>query len=146
MATLNVEHLEKSGPSPKSDLPATIGVRDKDRGLAVFKLRGSGQTRMGGPITQIYYLESHDKESVIRTFLEHNPGFVEEKTTKGFHRMMRAHGTSWGDAARKVTSEFFEPDSYPSPSGWSPEEQECPLCNTAFYGALATHLEADCEH
>ena len=145
MATINIEHLRSEGPSPKSELPGDIYIGDKEQGLAVFKLRGSGQTRLGGPITWIYYLASHDKETVIRAFLEVNPDFVEEKTRKGFHRMVRSHGLSWGEAAREVSSDYFGQGENPKPEGWIPEEQDCPLCGATFYGALANHLEAECK-
>jgi len=64
-----------------NELPGD-GVRPADKGTALrrFTSSTSGTTAAGWPVRTVIYLESDDRERVLRTFLGLNPGLVEDRT------------------------------------------------------------------
>lgn len=81
MAIRNIRPLKEHCPSTIDELPFTRSTEDKIQGMRTFKISGdTGLTApMGGNVTRIYDLPKHDREDVIRRFLEANPRPVEHK-------------------------------------------------------------------
>lgn len=93
VSTRNVEYLENRAP-PKSELPANVTVGDRRRGLNKFTDTGN-KGNVGGSLTAVYYIESHDRPTVIRRFLQENPQLVEVRDKIGFQPLVGSHGNSW---------------------------------------------------
>lgn len=144
--TLNAQYLRKHGPQPATELPSEVTIDDRKAGVCRWTLRGSNaQTAMGGSPTMVYHLDEHDKRVVIRRFLELNPQLVEAKDKAGFHRSVRSHGTSWLEAARAVSDDYFDRPERLQQGGWVEQgEQTCPMCGEVIEGQLPTHLENEC--
>lgn len=106
----NVLYLEEHGPATLDELPHDQSVADKMQGMRVFKISGDNgaSAAMGGNNRWVYYLDEHERTSVIRRYLEANSKLVDNKPKKGLHRQIGGHGSSWLEAAREVTPEFYE--------------------------------------
>jgi hypothetical protein len=81
----NVRYLEEEGPSPPESLPAQLTRNDREHGLSVVTLHGGrgDADSLGGRLTRIAYLPSHDCEIVLQAFLDANPQLPSEKTRRG---------------------------------------------------------------
>ncbi|WP_266080799.1 hypothetical protein [Haladaptatus caseinilyticus] len=151
MVSRNVKALKADGPATPDELPTTVSRTDKEAGLHKFTLSGGHGTGspMGGRITPIYYLPTHDREIVIQAFLDANPGLVESKTKRGLHRAIRAQGWSWQDAARNVTEDYYkdtaESKSDHPHSEYEMPDHECDFCGeTVPQSKYPQHLRTDC--
>lgn len=140
MGTANLEYLRENGPSTAEDLPARIRRYNRDEGLTKFTIRGSDATKMGGPVRAVYYLPEHEKTEVLHAFLEANPGFIEAKSRREFHKLV---DSDWTEAAREVSDEFFEIET-PEAEYGGVEKQECPMCGEEIERQLPAHLANEC--
>lgn len=147
MPTLNIEYVEKHGPVPKSELPANVTVGDKRRGLNKFTVSGNrGNGGLGGKLTAVYHIESNERPTVIRRFLEENPQLVDEKNKIGFQQLVGSHGNSWLKASREINDEFFDtPENHVDRESPTMSESQCSLCGEMVKHALADHLETECD-
>jgi rubredoxin len=152
MVVQNVAHLREHGPVPVADLPGRQ-VRPADWGteLRTFTITGSPATRTGGNATKIAYLERHDREDVLRCFLDENPSIIENRRFIDFQRLLGKQGRDWKEPSRAIREEFWDEagdDDSDSPGGPKemPTEQECPHCgDDVSFGQVPAHIRDSCE-
>ena len=145
MATLNVEFLRRNGPAPSEELPGDVWTGNRQDGLAKFTVNGFGPAKANAPVKPVYFLPDHDKEDVVRTFIEVNRDIVEGTNVRAFHRAVGHHVRAWIDAAREVSDDYF--DTPPGPENVDPRtDGECPLCGEEISFQLARHLSDNCEY
>nr|WP_233340527.1 hypothetical protein [Haloprofundus sp. MHR1] len=139
----NISDLKEHGPVPDEDLPTEVTPRHREAGLRFFAVRrGQGGTEsFGGEVTRIAYLQEHDQEEVLRTFLDENPQLVEAKQRRALTQTIRQQGRSWSQLASNVLGDYYETTDPRGPSWESEETQECPLCGKELNrGGLPAHL------
>lgn len=101
-----IEYLREHGPTTAADLPGDVKTHDRMNGAWRFDLnvnsRGSAQNA-GGRVQGVWYLEGeHDREAVVRAFLDENPRLVESKMRRALRQMLRRNGRQWHDAIDEV--------------------------------------------
>lgn len=107
------DHLWDHGPTPVTELPRTVSTNDKRRGVWIFRVHGraSGSNsdyKTGGKLVGIAYIpDRHSKESVVRTFCDTHPGFVDAKPEKSAIEMLNRQGRQWHDAVREVVTDYW---------------------------------------
>lgn len=150
MVSNNVEFLKDAGPTPSDELPFTQKRADKIDGLRVFKLheRADGSNVRGGQQTHIAYLDQHDDEEIVRTFIEANTHLVENNDKPGLVSVFRNVGAKWSDVASDVLEVYFDEEEHArAPCG--PDEgatDTCPFCGSGVAkGGLPNHVAGECE-
>jgi len=149
MPSSNVRYLEEEGPSPPESLPAQLTRNDREHGLSVLTLHGGrgDADSLGGRLTRIAYLPSHDCEVVLQAFLAANPQLPSEKTRRGLTQQFRAHGRQWGQAASALLDDYYETQENRGRCMDPGETDDCPLCTERVRkGTLPDHLATECPH
>lgn len=150
MPSGNVEYLSREGPTPTDDLPFDLTRLNREEGLQVMEIHGGGRggsDRLGGDLTRIAYLPSHDRERVLRTFIEANPQLTEHKTRRGLTQIFRSHDREWGEVASDVLAECYSNEEQRDLGGGSEAgaTRDCPFCGEEVSkGGLPAHLTGEC--
>ncbi|WP_155120587.1 hypothetical protein [Haloprofundus marisrubri] len=139
----NITHLQEHGPVPDDELPTEVTPLHREAGLRFFAVRRGrgGVTSIGGEVTRIAYLEDHDREDVLRTFLDENPSLVEAKQRRAMTQTIGQQGRSWSKLASEVLGDYYDSVESRGPNWEEEETQECPLCGEEVNrGGLPAHL------
>jgi len=137
-----IQTLKENGPLPHRELPYNPSGENTRRQTRKLKASpscsGSSKTS-AGRVQPIYYLESHDKTAVLRTWLDENPGLTTGTTP---HAVRNILPTKWGEAFSEVWPEYW--DEYGmEPFNGDPTGGECPMCGTEFESNLPDHLPCE---
>ena len=149
MTSGNVYHLERNPPATREELPFRPTTSDKFDGLRSFTVRGGhgNGAAMGGKVTRIYFIDEHEREAVVRAFLDANPQLIEAKSRRSLVGAIGGHGRSWRAAARTVIGEFYDDESQSTNNeGFQGGEKECSLCGESVsINRYPNHLANECE-
>nr|WP_233340533.1 hypothetical protein [Haloprofundus sp. MHR1] len=139
----NITHLQEHGPVPEDELPTSVEPYHREAGLRFFVVRSGrgGDQRFNGVAIRIAYLEDHDREKVLRTFLDENPQLVEAKQRRALTLVIGQQGRSWSKLASEVLGDYYDSVEARGPNWEEDETQECPLCGEEVNrGGLPAHL------
>ncbi|WP_155120527.1 hypothetical protein [Haloprofundus marisrubri] len=144
----NIAYLQEHGPSPENELPTTPRIRHREAGLRFFAVgRGRGGTQaFNGVVTKVAYLEDHDRETVLREFLDENSQLVEAINRRALTQLLGQMGRSWSKLSSDVLDDYYEDVSSRGPTGFGGQTQDCPFCGAEVKkGGLPSHIAGKCE-
>lgn len=104
MVSINVLHLYRHGPATPGELPAEVGDADEVEGILTFRPAAGDREP-----TPVHYLMEHDREAVVRRFLEANASLVEAHSRPELRTVIGAHvrDRAWEEATGRVLEEFY---------------------------------------
>lgn len=109
----NVLYLREHGPTPVPKLPGgQVSIGDKQAGVWKFTVAGNrhrdGITKGSGGGTAVAYLaDEHDRETVVRAWLDANPSAAERRPRRGLAEILNRHGRQWRDAVRAALDDWY---------------------------------------
>ncbi|KTG11030.1 hypothetical protein AUR64_07650 [Haloprofundus marisrubri] len=109
--------------------------------------RGRGGTQaFNGVVTKVAYLEDHDRETVLREFLDENSQLVEAINRRALTQLLGQMGRSWSKLSSDVLDDYYEDVSSRGPTGFGGQTQDCPFCGAEVKkGGLPSHIAGKCE-
>lgn len=87
----NIEYLEYNGPSVKSELPNNISNKLDN----IKVLEGTISEKQGYNLEDIYYLETHDKNDVMKKFLQVNLDVINHIDEAELKMIVGKNGFGW---------------------------------------------------
>lgn len=132
--------VARSGPCTTEEMCNNANAVDKTMGLQKFNLTPSSpQAKRGGNPTCVYYIEElHDKEEVVRRWVEANETNVRVMSDSGLYRATPRE-------FRSTIASVLELNPATNPGGHKgPQGGVCPMCGEEYEGHLPTHLTNEC--
>ncbi len=87
----NVEHLKQRGPSLKSELPGEISTQPN----YIKILKGTISEKQKYELNDVYYLEKHNKNEVIKKFLKANIDVIKHIDEAELKMIVGKNGFEW---------------------------------------------------
>ena len=104
-APINIQFLQKQGPTRGSELPQSPGIQDKEAGLARFSVPIGKRRSSGEPV--FYLFDEHKPEPVIREFLDANPDAL-DRPRNAIARDVGNYGAEWAKAIQRILDEIHD--------------------------------------
>lgn len=87
----NIEYLEYNGPSVKNELPNNISNKPDN----IKVLKGTISEKQGYNLENIYYLGTHDKNEVMKKFLNVNQDVIQHIDEAELKMIVGKNGFEW---------------------------------------------------
>lgn len=142
----DAEYLREHGPSSfyDADIQRSTPVsRHRDEEDYVYKFDigsayGDISFRSGRSKT-VYYLDEHDKEDILREWLNINPNVLKNNSRRSIHMVICRSRPEFKEASEEV----LRPPA-PDTGGQDNTGGTCQLCGKEYKSSLPAHIRNDC--